>query len=156
MWSILDWIIVVAAALLAPWAYSHIGGYYMAVADDALPGPLSVPLSQYTHHEWLWFVASPLLVLGHVVLLVILKDASPRIVHRVGIGALTQGVVWAAVAAAIVFFIMDQSASFGLRPVPVDSQLAVMFGDHLSGIAAAVFAGVGAASGAIAGLASTE
>lgn len=156
MWSILDWIIVVGAAVLAPWAYAQLGGYYMDVAGDPLPGPLSGPLSQYAHHDWLWLVASPLLVLGHAILLVLLKSTPPKTTHRVAIGAVTQGVLWAAVAAAIVSFVMDQGANFGGRPLPVGSQLAAMFGAQLTGIAAIVFAAVGAASGVIAGLASSE
>ncbi|MEQ1492610.1 MAG: hypothetical protein ABL932_18855 [Terricaulis sp.] len=156
MWSILDWIIVIGVAVLAPWAYAHVGGYFMDVAGEPLPAQLSGPLSQYAHHDWLWLVASPLVVLGHAVLLVLLKDTSPRPIHRAVIGAAAQGVAWAALAAAIVFFVMDQDANIGGRPLSVGSQLAAQFGVQLTGIAAAVFAAMGAASGAVAGLASTE
>lgn len=153
MKAILDWIIVVSVAALAPWAYATAGGAYMSAAGVALPGPLSGPLSQYTAHHWLWLLGSPVLVLGHLVVLVLLNEIPRRAGYAVIAGALVQGMAWALLSAAIVLVVMNHGANMGAQPISVGSQLAALFGGALSLIAAAVFGLLGALSGAVAGLA---
>lgn len=153
MKAILDWIIVVSVSALAPWIYANVGGAYMGAAEAALPEPLTGPLSQYTAHHWLWLLASPMLVLGHIVVLVILNEIPRRSGYVVVAGALVQGAAWASLAAAIILVVMSYGADIGAQPVSAGSQLAALFGDALSVIAALVFGALGALSGAMAGLA---
>ncbi len=153
MKAILDWIIVLIAAVAAPWAYANVGGAYMGVADVALPGPLSGPLSQYTAYHWLWLLGTPLLALGHLVLLVLLNEIPRRSGYVILAGAIVQGAAWALLAATIIAVVMNYGANVGGEPASVGSQLAALFGVALPTIAAVVFGVLGAISGALAGFA---